>query len=65
MENTILNPEQMKELADHVAKRRASAITQPLEVRDFIKEYMKAYTDAYDEISQINEQMKKKIFNNL
>ena len=39
MENTILNPEQMREIADYAAKRSASAITQPLEVRNFVKEY--------------------------
>ena len=59
MKNTTLNPEQMREIADYAAKRSASAITQPLEVRNFVKEYVKTYMNAYDEISQINEQMKK------
>lgn len=65
MENITLDSEQMKEIADYAAKRSASAITQPLEVRNFVKEYVKAYMNAYDEISQINKQIKKKQSKNL
>lgn len=65
MKDITLDLEQMKELADHVAKRSASISAQPLEVKKFVNEYMKAYTDAYDEISKINEQIKKKLSKNL
>ena len=47
MRDTTLDLNQIKELADYVAKRSASVGSQPLQVKTFVKKYMEAYTEAF------------------
>lgn len=65
MRDTTLDLNQIKELADYVAKRSASVSSQPLQIKTFIKKYMEAYTEAFNEISELNDQRRKEQSENL
>ena len=65
MRDTTLDLNQIKELADYVAKRSASVGSQPLQVETFVKKYMEAYTEAFNEISEINDKRRKEQSENL
>ena len=54
MRDTTLDLNQIKELADYVAKRRASN-NAPGMLNDFIKEYMYSYDRAYAVIKYLNK----------
>ena len=65
MKNVTLDDKQVKELADYVAKRSASVGSQPLQVKTFVKKYMETYTEAFNEISELNDQRRKEQSENL
>ncbi len=65
MRDTTLDLNQIKELADYVAKRSASVGSQPLQVKTFVKKYMETYTEAFNEISELNDQRRKEQSENL
>lgn len=48
MRDTTLDLNQIKELADYVAKRSASVGSQPLQIKTFVKKYMETYTEAFN-----------------
>lgn len=54
MKNVTLDDKQVKELADYVAKRKASN-NAPGMLNDFIKEYMDSYDRAYAVIKDLNK----------
>lgn len=54
MKNITLDDKQVKELADYVAKRKASN-NAPGMLNDFIKEYMYSYDRAYAVIKDLNK----------
>lgn len=65
MRDTTLDLNQIKELADYVAKISASVGSKPLQVKTFVKKYMEAYTEAFNEISELNDQRRKEQSKNL
>ena len=59
MYDSTLDNDQIKELADYVAKRKVSSLTQPLQVNEFIEKYMETYTEAFETICKKNKKKKK------
>ena len=55
MYDTRLDLNQMKDLSDYIARRKATSLTQPLETDKFIEDYMKTYSDVLTKLLDLNK----------
>lgn len=55
MYDTRLDHNQIKNLADYIARRKATEIAKPLETDKFIEEYTKTYSEIFTKLLDLNK----------
>ena len=55
MYDTRLDHNQIKDLSDYIARRKATSVTKPSETNKFIVEYSRTYSEVFAKLLDLNK----------